>query len=61
MGRTVRWTAGKGEGGGERGGGLEYEADVAHRRRICEAEGLEEDSKAVPSPAVKEDIGKAGA
>ena len=49
LGRTVRWTA----------EGLEYEADVRHRRRIMEAEGLEEDSKAVPSPAVKDDNGKA--
>ena len=48
LGRTVRWTA----------EGLEYEADVRHRRRIMEAEGLEEDSKAAPSPAVKEDTGK---
>ena len=47
--RTVRWTA----------EGLEYEADVRHRRRIMEAEGLDEDSKAVPSTAVKEDNGKA--
>ena len=29
------------------------------RRRIMEAEGLEEESKAVPSPAVKEDNGNA--
>ena len=57
MGRTVRWTAGEGEGG-ERGW-VEYEADAAHRRRIMEAEGVEEDSKAAPSPAVKEDNGKA--
>ena len=49
LGRTVRWMA----------EGLEYEADAAHRRRIMEAEGLEEDSKAAPSPAVKEDNGKA--
>ena len=47
LGRTVRWTA----------EGLEYEADVRHRRIIMEAEGLEEDSKAVPSPAVTEDSG----
>ena len=47
--RTVRWTA----------EGLEYEADAEHRRRIMEAEGLAEDSKAVPSLAVKEDNGKA--
>ena len=45
----MRWTA----------EGLEYEADVRHRRRMMEAEGLEEDLKAVPSPAVKEDNGKA--
>ena len=33
---------------------------MAHRWRSMEAEGgLEEDSKAVPSPAVKEDNGKA--
>ena len=49
LGRKVRWTA----------EGLEYEADVRHRRRIMEVEGLEEDSKAVPSPAVKEDNSKA--
>ena len=49
LGRTVRWTA----------EGLEYEVDVRHRRRIMEAEGLEEDSKAVPSPAMNEDNGKA--
>ena len=35
---------------------MEYEADAGHRRRIMEAEGLEEDSKAA---AVKEDNGKA--
>ena len=39
--------------------GLEYEADAGHRQKIKEAEGLEEDSKALPTPAVKEDIGKA--
>ena len=49
LGRTVGWTA----------EGLEYEADAAHRRRIMEAESVEEDSKAAPSPAVKEDNGKA--
>ena len=49
LGRLVRWTA----------EGLEYEADAWRRRRIMEAEGLEEDSKAVPSPAEKEDNGKA--
>ena len=49
LGRTVRWTA----------EGLEYEADAGHRKRVMEAEGLEEDSKAVPGPAVKEDNGKA--
>ena len=49
LGRTVRWTAEE----------LEYEADAGHRRRIVEAEGLEEDSKAVPSPAVKEGNSKA--
>ena len=47
--RTVRW----------REEGLEYEADAGHRRRIMEEEGLEEDSKAVPSIAVKEDNDKA--
>ena len=49
LGRTVRWTA----------EGLEYEADAGHRKNVMEAEGLEEDSKAVPGPAVKEDSGKA--
>ena len=49
LARTVRWTA----------EGLEYEADAAHRRRITEAEGLEEDSKAAASLAAKEDNGKA--
>ena len=51
LGRTVRWTA----------EGLENEADAGHRRRIMEVEGLEEYSKAVPSPAVKEGgIGRRG-
>ena len=45
----MRWTA----------EGLEYEADAGHRRRIIEAEGLKEVSKAVASSAVKEDNGKA--
>ena len=36
--RTLRWTA-------ER-------ADAGHRPKMMEAEGLEEDTKAVPSPAV---------
>ena len=49
LGRTVRWTA----------EGLEYEADAGHRKKVMEAEGLEEDSKAVPGPAVKEDSCKA--
>ena len=40
LGRTVRWTA----------EGLEYEADVGRRRRIMEAEGLEEDSKSGAQP-----------
>ena len=45
--------------GGREEGGLEYEADAAHRWRIWKAGGLEEDSKAAPCPAVKEDNGKA--
>ena len=48
--RTVRWTA----------EWLEYEADAGHRRRIMEAEGLEEDLKAVPRLAVKEDKQQGG-
>ena len=38
---------------------MEYEAGAGHRKRVMEAEGLEDDSKAVPGPAVKEDNGKA--
>ena len=34
LGRVVRWTS----------GGIEYEADLEHRRRLMEMEGLEEDS-----------------
>ena len=45
----MRWTA----------EGLEYAADVAHRRMIMEVEDLEEDSKAAPSLTLKEDNGKA--
>ena len=47
--RTVRWTAEE----------LECDVDATDRRRIVEAEGLEEDSKVTRSPAVKEDNGKA--
>ena len=45
MGRTVRWTA----------AWIEYEADVGHRKKLMEAERLEEDSKVVAGPAVKMD------
>ena len=45
LGRTVRWTA----------EGIEYEADDGHRKKLMEAEGLEEDSKVAPGPAVKMD------
>ena len=37
--RTVTWTTEV----------LEYEADAEHRRRIVEADGLEDESMAVPS------------
>ena len=49
LGRTLRWTE----------DGLEYEADIGHRRKVMEAEGLDDDSNKAPGPAVKEDVGKA--
>jgi hypothetical protein len=45
LGRTLRWVE----------GGLEYEADEGHRRKIMEMEGLSERSNAAPGPAVRED------
>ena len=51
LGRTVRWTA----------EGIEYEADVCHREKLMDAEGLEETSKTVVGPVMKENIGRQGA
>ena len=45
--RTMRW---KEEG-------IEYEADAEHRAKLMKAEGLEEDSKVVVGPAMKDDGG----
>ena len=38
LGRTVQWTE----------DGLEYEADIEHRRKVMEAEGLDDDSNKTP-------------
>ena len=51
LGRTVRWTA----------EGIEYEADAGHRKKLMDAEGLEETSKSVVGPVMKENIGRQGA
>ena len=47
LGRTVRWTR----------EGLEYEADRKHRKILLQMSGLDEGSKFVGSPAVKEGEG----
>ena len=48
LGRTARWTV----------EGIEYEADVGHRKKLMDAEGLEETSNSVVGPVAKEDIGR---
>ena len=45
LNRTIRW----------KGGVLEYEADLKHRAIVMEALGLEEDSKSLSSPIIKEE------
>ena len=48
LGWTVRWTADR----------IEYEEDAGDRKKLMDAEGLEETSKSVVGPVMKEDIGR---
>ena len=45
LGRTLRWTK----------EGIEYEADAKHRKELMKRGGLDSDSKAAVSPAIREE------